>query len=882
MLTPHAWRRPRSGRRSVATTAELFSKLFCSAIVALLCIQRGVQARVEDGTLETMSSWTPLAQFCFLPTKKKDNIKGKLNVRLKFPASTRTSLAIYVRDEKATGESGDVDTWLNTHDSRKSCTERISKPTRLVLDAWKYPKVGGMKEYRSLLRPQDVNVDSTWSLSSEFVQQTLETVKNASASSVSSSDAKDIINRWLGENDSSSSGSALEVVNSWCDGDSTCSADSALNKVLGMTGSVMLFRNNKKVKVRTSINTDKSKTGSTNSTNLDVTVEEELFVYSKHATCVHVVATNCLTLKECPPPMQARCSGPTELSYYLRFTNGASFFTQHFSAEEMGLTEMAIVFFAFQVVVSAWSVVVAVLLGEIDRLHHTFKLLCFAVALRTAGTACELVHFTTYARTGLRPPGALFMMVLLNELSDLAFLIKGLMLAKGWTICVRKLSGPTRVKLGVFAVHYTATVVGLIVWAFYNNASPGFVSFHDSMPGYVLISLRAVAAVWFAYSVYNTMRKYGVKKRFYRKFSVVYLLYCMSMPVMVGFSHLARFDERPRLINGWQGSVSLAVQAILLFLYTPFMNNNKMLGVFSKVNSSFPFNQTTWEMESKSGTNSGNEPSILVTASGASKDMDEEAARTATLGNTGVIGRRAGASGTAEMDRRMLLRSRTLIDSARREIQRLEEFFDDMEGKKARRNQDEQDEEGEQDERRAGNNGSSRTSSKISAKEEEKKKKKAKEEARMLDDAKEEKKAKEKKRKEEGGGDADKEKEGLFGALRVSSKERAEKDKRKEGDKPEKKSRGGDGDDGDGDGDREYEETIPMGLRAGAEAREGGGATTPNLRNVRLKPLEPLGGTTSASTPPLRPLRPTPLGSGDTSSGAGEGWLRKPLPSLKK
>ena len=60
------------------------------------------------------------------------------------------------------------------------------------------------------------------------------------------------------------------------------------------------------------------------------------------------------------------------------------------------------------------------------------------------------------------------------------------------------------------------------------------------------------------------------------------------------------------------------------------------------------------------------------------------------------------------------------------------------------------------------------------------------------------------------------------------------------------------------------------------------GATTPNLRNVRLKPLEPLGGTTSASTPPLRPLRPTPLGSGDTSSGAGEGWLRKPLPSLKK
>ena len=130
----------------------------------------------------------------------------------------------------------------------------------------------------------------------------------------------------------------------------------------------------------------------------------------------------------------------------------------------------------------------------------------------------------------------------------------------------------------------------------------------------------------------------------------------------------------------------------------------------------------------------------------------------------------------------------------------------------------------------------------------------------MLGAAKVEKKEKEAKRAEEG--EPPKE-EGLFGALRVSSKERAEKKEKK---KEKQKETAGTKSD-----DRVYEDTGTSKGGYGDDDDDGvgGGAAgrrpSPNPRNIRLAPLQPIGGGDSS----------------DATAESNKAWMRRPLPPLK-
>lgn len=809
-------------------------------VLALGLEMQAAQGLRASGSVKGHKSWVPLEKFCFTPTTDPETVRGSLELKVEYPARSRTSVVAYLLDEE-NAEANNVDTWNGVRNSGKSCTERISKSTRMVLDLWKFPKSAGVTGWEQALRPQDQQVSSD--ISSGIVQEAFLNVLSAGTGSIrntTSQGVNDMLSSWLGSNDRSTDGSFGSVAAKWCDGSiEKCDARGALSNVLGMTSTVMAFnKHSRPPKDHVEING-----------NSTVTAKHTIFFYSANIACIYVALSNCLTEFECPQPLQAECDGPVDVKYEMSFTNDGGFFKDELSAEEHGLTEIAIIFFCVQLLISIFCFIVGHLLKQLERLHHTFLILCASIGLRMCALCVELAHFVNYARTGHPPPGAIFFRTLFAESADLCLIIMGLLLAKGWTICVRKLSAQVRVKLAMYSVCYTCVIVALIVWAFYLDATTSTLSFYDSIPGYVLMGFRIFAIAWFGQSVHTTYRKYGAKKRFYKKFSVLYVLYCASMPFIIGVSQTLRADERPRLIHGWQHSFTFCVQVLVLVLYTPFADPT-----MSKMTSSFPFNQTTWEMHASGGKDDGTEPSVVVRSGQAAQVDDPEAARKVSLGNTGVVGRRGGMSTSAgAMDERMLRRSREFMEAAKKQLEILEDFFDDLEGKdKKAKAAEQKEEESSKDSKKK------KPKAKPKTKEEEKKAKK--EEDRMLGAAKVEKKEKEAKRAEEG--EPPKE-EGLFGALRVSSKERAEKKEKK---KEKQKETAGTKSD-----DRVYEDTGTSKGGYGDDDDDGvgGGAAgrrpSPNPRNVRLAPLQPIGGGDSS----------------DATAESNKAWMRRPLPPLK-
>ena len=302
------------------------------------------------------------------------------------------------------------------------------------------------------------------------------------------------------------------------------------------------------------------------------------FYVGDRARFFFIAGSNCK--KDCP---DENCDGPMDITYKITFTNGYNWYDKHFSADEIGVLETMFAFTLLQVILCVYFLYIRRELRKVNKFHHTVKMLGASVCLALLAHGAFLIHYFVYSTNGIGLPYMMFVGRLIQAASETLFLLLLILVAKGWTICCRKISARGRVKIAVFGTVYSFVWITVcVVYYFYaDNAST--LHIYQSLAGYILCGLRGFGLHWFLYSVYVTLRKYNSKVNFYHKFVAAFSLWFIGLPITVGVAHALDPWIRFVIVNAMDYTFLYVFQFVLLNMYNPSVAFNK----------NFPFHATT-------------------------------------------------------------------------------------------------------------------------------------------------------------------------------------------------------------------------------------------------------------------------------------------------
>ncbi|KAK5861871.1 hypothetical protein PBY51_017313 [Eleginops maclovinus] len=225
----------------------------------------------------------------------------------------------------------------------------------------------------------------------------------------------------------------------------------------------------------------------------------------------------------------SKCGGEgLQLEYEMKLTNGQSFWTQHFSADEFGILETDITFLVIFFLVFVLSCYFAYNLKGRQLLHTTYKMFMMAAGVEVLSLLFHCVYWGLYATDGVGNGSLKLLGKLLFSVSFLVFLLMLILLGKGFTVTRARISHSGSVKLSIYMTVYTITYVILFIYEaeFFD---PGEVLYaYDSPAGYGLMGLQLLAYVWFCYAVLVSLKHYPEKQPFYIPFFTTYTLWSTS------------------------------------------------------------------------------------------------------------------------------------------------------------------------------------------------------------------------------------------------------------------------------------------------------------------------------------------------------------------
>ena len=279
------------------------------------------------------------------------------------------------------------------------------------------------------------------------------------------------------------------------------------------------------------------------------------------------------------------CDGSLDIKYEIVFTNGFEYNNKHFSADQIGLMETTIVFFVLQMVLVLMYFVQRRELKAIHKHHHTVKLLGSSIILMMFAQGSYMLQYLWFASDGMGWLPLLFMAQILQGASETLFVLLLILIAKGWTICCRKISARGRVKIAVFGTVYAITWLAIPIYYHFFADKASTLTMYQSPWGYTLCALRIFGLGWFNYSASVTLKKYNSKVRFYKKFVSAFSFWFISQPMIVSIAFALVPWVRSVVITAMDLTVFFLFQAAMLSMYNPNTSFNK----------SFPFHATTNE-----------------------------------------------------------------------------------------------------------------------------------------------------------------------------------------------------------------------------------------------------------------------------------------------
>ncbi|KAL2084239.1 hypothetical protein ACEWY4_019757 [Coilia grayii] len=161
----------------------------------------------------------------------------------------------------------------------------------------------------------------------------------------------------------------------------------------------------------------------------------------------------------------SKCGGDgLQLEYELKLSNGQSFWTQHFSADEFGILETDITFLLIFAVVFSLSCYFAHNLKGRQLLHTTYKMFMTAAGVEVFSLLFFCIYWGLYAREGVGNDSLRMMGKLLFSVSFLIFLLMLILLGKGFTVTRARISHSGSVKLSIYMTAYTITYIILFIY----------------------------------------------------------------------------------------------------------------------------------------------------------------------------------------------------------------------------------------------------------------------------------------------------------------------------------------------------------------------------------------------------------------------------------
>ncbi|XP_054854918.1 transmembrane protein 145 [Eublepharis macularius] len=280
----------------------------------------------------------------------------------------------------------------------------------------------------------------------------------------------------------------------------------------------------------------------------------------------------------------SKCGGDgLELEYEMILTNGKSFWTRHFSADEFGILETDITFLLIFILILIISCYFGYLLKGRQLLHTTYKMFMIAAGVEVLSLMFFCIYWGQYASDGIGNGSLKILAKLLFSVSFLIFLLMLILLGKGFTVTRGRISHTGSIKLSVYMTLYTITHVVLFIYEaeFFDQAQVLYT--YESPAGYGLIALQFVAYIWFCYAILITLKQFPEKQPFYVPFFAAYTLWFFAVPVT---ALIANFGipkwAREKIVNGIQLGIHLYAHAVFLIMTRP-----------SAANKNFPYHVRT-------------------------------------------------------------------------------------------------------------------------------------------------------------------------------------------------------------------------------------------------------------------------------------------------
>ncbi|XP_073426819.1 transmembrane protein 145 [Dendrobates tinctorius] len=280
----------------------------------------------------------------------------------------------------------------------------------------------------------------------------------------------------------------------------------------------------------------------------------------------------------------SKCGGDgLQLEYEMTLTNGKSFWTRHFSADEFGILETDITFLLIFTLILFLSCYFGYILRGRQLLHTTYKMFMAAAGVEVLSLVFFCIYWGQYAQDGVGSPSIKVLAKLLFSASFLIFLLMLILLGKGFTVTRGRISHLGSIKLSVYMTLYTVTHTVLFIHEaqFFDPAQVLYT--YESPAGYGNIALQFLAYIWFCYAVLVTLKHFPEKQAFYVPFFAAYTLWFFAVPVM---ALIANFGipkwAREKIVNGIQLGIHLYAHAVFLIITRP-----------SAANKNFPYHVRT-------------------------------------------------------------------------------------------------------------------------------------------------------------------------------------------------------------------------------------------------------------------------------------------------
>ncbi|XP_053066363.1 transmembrane protein 145 isoform X1 [Acinonyx jubatus] len=161
----------------------------------------------------------------------------------------------------------------------------------------------------------------------------------------------------------------------------------------------------------------------------------------------------------------SKCGGDgLQLEYEMVLTNGKSFWTRHFSADEFGILETDVTFLLIFLLIFFLSCYFGYLLKGRQLLHTTYKMFMAAAGVEVLSLLFFCIYWGQYATDGIGNESLKILAKLLFSSSFLIFLLMLILLGKGFTVTRGRISHSGSVKLSVYMTLYTLTHVVLLIY----------------------------------------------------------------------------------------------------------------------------------------------------------------------------------------------------------------------------------------------------------------------------------------------------------------------------------------------------------------------------------------------------------------------------------